>query len=329
MKVLVVEPDRYEAALRERLAAAGDVDYRAVAGQGALVAAVKERDYDALFVRLGVAVDQAVLAAAPSLKWVITPTTGHDHVDLEGLKARGVELISLKGETDFLDRISSTAEHTWAVLLALLRHVPAAHQDVLAGKWRREPFLGRELAGQTLGVAGYGRLGRMVAEYGKAFRMRVLIHDVAVAALKRATPGLEAVSADELLASSDVLSLHLPLEPQTAGWLSRERVAKLKRSAVLVNTARGELLDDVAVLDALESGALGGAAVDVLSGDSRWEAVSAADATTARWLALARAGRALVTPHIGGYGASALHSTREHVVNRFLERAGLAGKERR
>lgn len=329
MKVLNVEPDRYTEAVRHKLALAGDVDYRSVDGQPGLVAALKGREYEALFVRLGLSVDAEVLAAAPGLKWVVTPTTGQDHLDVELLRSRGIGLISLKGEAQLLDGITSTAEHTWALLLAALRHVPAAHQDVLEGHWRREPFLGQELAGLTLGVVGYGRLGRMVASYGLAFRMRVLIHDISPAALARAVPGLEAVDADAVVRQSDVLSLHLPLEADTRGWLSRERVGQMKTGAVLVNTARGEVIDDAAVLDALEGGKLSRAAVDVLSGDSRWESAVSTDPVTARWLSLARAGRALVTPHIGGYGASALNRTRDHVVSRFLEKAGVAGKEQK
>jgi D-3-phosphoglycerate dehydrogenase len=328
VKVLNVEPARYDQALRRRLDAAGEIAWKECADQESFLSLLSANPWEALFVRLGISVDARALDVASKLKWVVTPTTGTDHLDLPLLEKRGVRVISLKGEISFLDSITSTAEHTWALLLSLLRNLASAQQDVLNGKWRREPFLGRELSGLVLGIIGYGRLGRMVAEYGKAFRMRVLINDTSEEALSRATPELRVTALDELLANSDVVSLHLPLNDQTHGFLSRPRIDGIKDGAVLLNTARGELVDDAAVLDALESRRLQGAAVDVLSGDARWGPDVSADATTRRWLNLAKDGRVVVTPHIGGYTSSAVLRTREFVVEKFLEQIGAsAGKE--
>jgi D-3-phosphoglycerate dehydrogenase len=316
-RVLNVEPARYDADTRARLAGAGQIDYVDCPDQRTFVRALGQAPYDALFVRLGLAVDQTALAAAPALRTVITPTTGQDHIDTEALAARGIRLISLKGETAFLESIRATAEHTFALLLALSRRLPAAHADVLAGRWRREPFLARELHGQILGIVGLGRLGRMVAGYALAFGMSVIAHDHHAAAFTRAPEGVRAEPLDTVLACADVVSLHLPLEPETRDFMTAGRLAAMKPGAWLVNTARGELIDEAALLAALAGGRLGGAACDVLAGDGRWPEVVPADHPL---VAYARAHDNLIlTPHIGGYGRHATFGTRRFVTDRFLE----------
>jgi D-3-phosphoglycerate dehydrogenase / 2-oxoglutarate reductase len=312
-RLLNVEPRRYDEATRALLAQAAVVDYVECAGQAELRAALAAAPYHVLLVRLGLGVDEAVLDAAPELRWLVTPTTGVDHIDMAAAERRGVRVISLRGETAFLESIRSTAELTWALLLALTRRLPAAHADVLAGAWQREPFLGDELHGKTLGIVGLGRLGRMVAGYGLAFQMRVLAYDTD----PKACAGVEHVDADELLANSDIVSLHLPLDAGTHGWLSGERLARLRRGAWLVNTARGELVDEAALLDALGSGRLAGAALDVLAGDGRWPgSIPAGHALVEH----ARGhGNLILTPHIGGYGRYALHGTRRFVAERLLQ----------
>jgi D-3-phosphoglycerate dehydrogenase len=318
LRILNVEPSRYDAETRGLLGRAGAVDYVDCPDQGAFLRALGAEPYDAVFVRLGLALDREALAAAPTLRYAVTPTTGLDHIDVSALTDRGGRLIALRGETAFLEGIRSTAEHTFALLLALSRRLPAAHADVIGpGNWRREPFLARELHGLTLGIAGLGRLGRMVAGYGLAFGMRVIATDTDPSAFERAPARVDRVGADELLARSDVLSLHLPLLPETAGWLSRERLARLPDGAWLVNTARGELVDEAALLEALVSGRLAGAACDVLAGDGRW-AERAPEGHPL--ISYAREHDNLIlTPHVGGYGRHATFGTRRFVVQRFLE----------
>jgi D-3-phosphoglycerate dehydrogenase len=316
-RALHVEPARYDEDVRVLIEAVAAVDYVECSGQPELLAAIAAAPYDALFVRLGLAVDAAVLEAAPTLKWVVTPTTGLDHVDLGEAERRGVEVISLRGETAFLETISSTAEHTWALLLALCRRLPAAHGDVIHGHWRREPFLARELSGRTLGVVGCGRLGRMVAGFGLAFAMKVLVHDHNPENLARAPAGVEPVGLDQLLDTSDVVSLHLPLNESTRGFLSAERLARMRPGALLLNTARGELVDEAALLDALRSGRLAGAALDVLSGDSRWNGRVPDGHPLVAYARESAQYNLVLSPHVGGYGRTALSSTRRFVAQKF------------
>ena len=154
----------------------------------------------------------------------------------------------------------------------------------------------------------------MVAEFGAAFHMRILVNDIDETAIARAPHGCERATLAELLAAADVVTLHLPLEPATQGFLSRAHLAAMKPGAFLINTARGELVDEAALVAALQSGALTGAAVDVLAGDGRWSAVPKPHAL----VALARTHpRCIVTPHIGGYGKQSLARTRAFVVEKL------------
>jgi D-3-phosphoglycerate dehydrogenase len=315
VRILHVEPDRYDDGARAVVEAVGEVAYVDCADQAAFGAALAEHRPHAVFVRLGLAVDRAAFQAAPDLRWIVTPTTGLDHIDVDEARRRNVEVVSLKGHTEFLASITTTAEHTWALLLAVRRRLVAATEDVLRGNWRRAPFLAEELDGETLGVVGCGRIGRMVAGYGIAFGMRVLVHDRDERALTAAPVGATPVALEELLAAGAVVSLHLPLDPSTAGFLSRARIDAMRPGAVLLNTARGELVDEAALLDALRRGHLGGAGLDVLSGDPVWDDGVPPDHPL---VAYARTDpRLVVTPHTGGYGRTGIARTRRYVAECF------------
>ena len=174
MRILVAESRGFSPASERRLRELGDLTLADLDRAGLLGAVAGA---DVLIVRLRNRVDGEVLAAAPHLRAVVSPTTGLDHLDLAALEARGVAVLSLRGETEFLRTVTGTAEHAWALLLALVRRVPAAAAAARAGDWDRDRFRGRELAGRTLGVVGLGRLGSMVARYGAAFGMRVVAYD--------------------------------------------------------------------------------------------------------------------------------------------------------
>jgi len=234
------------------------------ADQGVLRARISE--FDAYFAALAVRVDRVVLERAERLRAVATPSTGLDHLDLEGMHERRIALVSLKEDTEFLDRITSTAEMAWCLLLAVVRRLPWAFRAAEQGRWARDEFRGHQLSGKTLGILGYGRLGRMVAEYGKAFRMRVLACDTRPV---EPAQGVEMVDFDRLLAASDVLSIHIHLTEENRGLIDRRAFERLKPGAVLVNTSRGAILDEQSLLSALESGRLLGAGLDVIDGEWR------------------------------------------------------------
>ena len=227
-----------------------------------------------------------VLAAADTLRLVVVCRGGPVNVNLEAAAAAGVEVRTTPGRNAV-----AAAEHTIALMLAALRQIPDRHAGVRAGEWRSDLYaldqVGGELAGSTVGLVGYGAIGRRVGRILSAFDARVLVHDPY--ADPASLDGATAVDLPELLERSTVLSLHARLTPETAGMIGAAELSRLPRGAVLVNTARGGLLDYDAVADALESGTLGAAAFDVfdaepLPADSR----------------LRTAPRVVLTPHLAG-----------------------------
>ena len=233
---------------------------------------------------------------------MVSATTGLDHIDLKAAAAREVAILSLRGETAFLNTVTATAEHAWGLLLAVARRVPAAHEAVRAGRWDRDGLRGHELHGRRLGIVGLGRLGRMVARYGTAFGMAVAATDPDGRDWPRDVERITRL--DTLLAQSDVLSLHAPLRAETAGMIDAAALARLPRGAVLINTARGALVDERALADALTTGHLAGAGIDVID-DERGRGPRLSPL-----VAYARAhDNMVITPHIGGATVESMAKT--------------------
>ena len=265
--------------------------------------------YDVLLVRLRARVSAALILRCPRLKLIVSPTTGIEHIDLEAARLAGITVLTLRGEVEFLRTISSTAELTWALVLALVRRLAPALESVRRGNWQQRAFRGRELRGKTLGIVGLGRLGSMVAGYGAAFGMRVIANDpdtiTVPACVERIVP------LPVLLRESDVVSLHVPLSNQTHHLIDANAIAMMKKSAVLVNTARGAVVDEAALVDALSDRRIAGAAVDVLADES------APGRQKSHLLAYGRDNEnLLVTPHIGGACDEAIESTDDLLADR-------------
>jgi D-3-phosphoglycerate dehydrogenase len=215
-------------------------------------------DADALVVRSATKVTRQVIEAAPALRVIARAGTGVDNVDLDAASARGIVVMNAPGANSI-----SVAELAMGQLLALARHLPAADAAMKAHKWEKKKFAGSELRGKTLGVVGLGRIGQEVASRARAFEMTIVAHDPFISADLAAQAGATLVSLDELFATADYVTLHLPVTPQTRHLVNAERLAKAKKGVRLINTARGELIDDAALAAALASGQVGGAALDV------------------------------------------------------------------
>ena len=222
--------------------------------------------YDVVMVRLGFQVDCQVIDAGHRLRVIVTATTGLDHVDVEYAARRGIAVLSLRGEIEFLRTITATAKHTWALLLALVRQIPHAFSSVCCGEWNRDAHWGHELYGKCLGIVGTGRIGEQVAHFGLAFGMEVVAYDPYCQAIPAHVKRLGTL--DELMAVADVVSLHVPLNYETAGLIGDREMRNLKQGALLINTSRGAVLDETSLLQALSSGRLAGAALDVLSNEN-------------------------------------------------------------
>lgn len=266
--------------------------------------------YDALFANTNVLVDAAVIARARRLRVVATPSTGTDHIDKTALAKRGIALLSLAREYDLLDQFTATAECAWGLLLACTRQIPAGFAAVRRGDWARERFTGRQLSQKTLGVVGVGRLGKMVVEYGKAFRMRVLGCDPRPFRIA----GVRRVDFNTLLAQSDVISIHVHLADQTRGLFSRRQFARMKPGVVLINTSRGAIVGEAALLDALQSGKVAAAGLDVIDGE--WMK----DITRHPLVRYAQTHDNLViTPHIGGATVESIAGARIFMARKLAD----------
>jgi len=250
----------------------------------------------------------------------VSPTTGLDHIDLGRLSERRIGLVSLQGEHGFLRSIPATAELTWALLLAVQRKLVPAALSVRDGQWDRSLFVGRDLRGKTIGILGVGRVGEMVAGFARAFGMRVLGHDLR----ERKSEGLHYVDHETLYHESEILSVHLPLEPRTMNLVGAEALDSLPRGAIVLNTARGGIVDEEALADRLEAGILGGVGLDVLAREHSPE--RSAHRSAERLIRLARQGLpVLLTPHLGGASIDSMRATERFCARRLkqvLQRGG-------
>ncbi|MEJ2761481.1 MAG: phosphoglycerate dehydrogenase [Gammaproteobacteria bacterium] len=214
--------------------------------------------YNAVLVRSAVKITDKVIESADSLRVVGRAGIGVDNIDVEKATEKGIAVLNTPDAN-----ATTTAELTFAHILSLSRNLPAADRSVRAGEWKRSQFVGAELAGKTLGVIGYGTIGRIVADRAKAFRMDVVIYDPFVSAEICEQDGVGSAELDELLKTADYVTLHCPVNDKTRGLLNAERLAQMKKGARLINCARGGLVDEAALYDALKSGRLAGAALDV------------------------------------------------------------------
>ncbi len=217
-------------------------------------------DADALLVRSATTVDAEVFAAAPKLKIVARAGVGLDNVDVDAATARGVLVVNAP-----TSNIHSAAEHALALMLSAARQIPAADATLREHTWKRSSFSGTEIFGKTVGVVGLGRIGQLVAQRLAAFGAHVTAYDPYVSQARAAQLGIELLTLDELLSRADFISVHLPKTKETAGLIGKEALAKTKPGVIIVNAARGGLIDEQALADAITSGHVRGAGLDVFS----------------------------------------------------------------
>jgi D-3-phosphoglycerate dehydrogenase len=238
-------------------------------------------DADALIVRSATKVTANLIAAAGRLRIIGRAGTGVDNIDVPAASGRGVIVVNAPGANSI-----SVAEHACALMLSLARAVPAADRAMKDGKWEKKRFLGTELRGKTLGIAGLGRIGQEVAQRARAFGMRVVAHDPFISRDIAEGLGVELLPLDEVCAIADFLTLHLPSTPETKHLINDARLGRAKHGIRIINTARGELIDEAALKRAIEAGIVAGAALDVFEKEP-----------PADW-ALAKMPQVIATPHI-------------------------------
>ncbi|PXY27038.1 phosphoglycerate dehydrogenase [Prauserella muralis] len=265
-----------------------EVEVRHVDGtdRPALLEAVKHAD--ALLVRSATKVDAEVLSAGNRLKVVARAGVGLDNVEVPAATERGVLVVNAP-----TSNIVSAAEHAVALLLAVARRVPAADQSLRGGEWKRSAYTGVELNGKTVGVVGFGKIGQLVAQRLAAFGTEIVAYDPYTSPARAAQLGVELVSLDELLQRADIITVHLPKTPETKGLIDASALAKVKQGVIIVNAARGGLIDEQALADAVREGRVGGAGVDVFATEPTTESP------------LFGLPNVVVTPHLGASTAEA------------------------
>ncbi len=269
-------------------------------------------DCEVLWVRLRNFLDREILDAAPNLKIIATNTTGLNHIDLKLAERRRITIISLRGETAFLRTVRATAELTLGLTLACLRRIPLAHASVLEGQWNRTPFKGSEIFDKRVGIIGYGRLGSITAQLFSAFGAHVSVFDPKLAG-QTFVDGFSIQSLPDLFNFSEIISLHASYSVENERMISAREWSQARQGLVFVNTARGELVDERDMLEALESRRLGGLGLDVISHEH------AESSTLRRLRELSRLGLPVVlTPHIGGHTYESSARTEEFLARSWL-----------
>ncbi len=309
-RVLILDPEDYSRGALKSYASLGEVRAERLEGAG-LLEALKE--IEVLVIRL-TKITRGMIDAAPNLKVIASPTTGLNHIDLGAAEEKGIKVISLKGRRDFLDKIFATSEHTMALMLALLRRIPAAFNRVLSGEWNRQKFVGQEISGKTIGIVGLGRLGTRVAEIANAMGAKIIAADPHANGDK-APQYVTMVQLPELLAGADIVSVHIPLEKETENLFGEHEFQTMKQGAFFINTSRGEVVNESALLRALESGHLGGAAVDVMAGEDGSGAHLAGNSLISY---AKNHDNLIITPHLGGATRESMALTEELIAREVV-----------
>jgi len=268
------------------------------------------RGYDAIVVRSRTKVTMEVLAETGRLRVVARAGVGLDNIDVDEAKRRGIEVVNSPEAPS-----NAVAELVLGFMLSLARQIPEADASIKRGEWIKRRLMGFELSGKTLGVIGFGRIGYLVAKKAKILGMRVLTYDVVIEKLMGYVEeaGAEAVPMEELLASSDFVTVHVPLIPQTRHMIGRAEIGMMKRGAYLINAARGGVVDEEALREALIGGRLAGAALDVYEEEPP------------RDTSLTELGNVVCTPHIGAATEEAQRANSTIVAEKLVKIFSQAG----
>src|ERR1700755_1292079 len=255
MKIFVSD-DVSESGLQPLRAAGFDVVKKTGLAKDELIEALNE--CDGLIVRSETKVTADILEGATSLRVIGRAGVGVDNIDVPAATMRGVVVMNAPDGNTI-----TTAEHTIALLISLARSIPQASSSLKSGKWERKKFIGVELQGKTLGIVGLGRIGRVVASRARALGMQIVAYDPFIAPEQARDLEIELATLDDVYARADFLTVHTPLTPETRGLVDRDAISKMKKGARIINCARGGLVDEDALYEAITSGAIAGAALDV------------------------------------------------------------------
>lgn len=310
MEILITEPKEFSSVALEKLKKLGNVQMGPFHKNELSLIISK---IDIVVIRLEHFLDSNLLKKAIRLKYILSPTTGLNHIDVAYALKRNIKIISLKNEQDFLESIPSTAEHTWALLLSLIRKVPQSFEDIKNGRWNRENFKGNNLNALTIGIFGFGRVGKQVAKIAQVFNMKIVVFDKNK--IEKADYTI-VNSKEELFMKSDIISIHLDLNNENIELINRDLLKLLKKGSFLINTSRGEIINETDLVEFLENKTLEGAALDVLQNENNTQ-----DLFQSPIILYAKSNNNLIlTPHIAGATKQSMLLTEEFIVDKLYSR---------
>ena len=307
-KILIAEPEDFSPKVVDKLKTFATVDLIQWPRREIKIALDQ---YDIFWFRLAHQLNKQVLSETMRCKVLATPVTGIDHIDEALCQQLGVTICCLRGERTFLREVRATSEMAVGMAIALMRNLPQAVSSVKEGHWQRDWFRGNELYKKTVGIIGFGRLGSIVADYFKAFGMRVLAYDIRTDLKSDVVEFTDSIEA--LVAQSDLVSLHVNYNPSTHHLIGEQIFSHFKPGAVFINTSRGGIVDESAMLKALATRQIAGAALDVLQGepaiDTQNPLVAYAKANT----------NLLILPHIGGNTYESFEKTEDFIAEKVIK----------
>ncbi len=304
MKILVVSPEYFPEEILSELKPVANVDTKKLSREELLN---EIENYDAVLTRVDVKFDREVLERARNLKVIGTATTGMDHIDVGYANSKGIKILNLSGA-----HTVPTAEHTFSLILSLVRKLPWAYESLKQGKWERHRFFGIELDGKTLGTVGFGKIGSRVAKYAKSFGMNILTYDPYISRDLANEIGVKITILDDVLQNSDVITIHAFLSPETRKMINSGAISKMKSTAFLINAARGEIVDIDALIDALKNKKIAGAALDVFDEEPL--------PTDSKLIEYAKENdNLIITPHIAASTKEAIYNAAKETVQKVKE----------
>ena len=306
LTVLNLEPENYSSKAVSLLTK--DFSYHSANNQN-----LDKAKIHGIITRLGYHLDKNFLKNFNNLKFIATNTTGLNHIDVEYAKHNKIEIISLKGETNFLKKISPTAEHTFGLILALAKKYNTNFDLAKKSQWDREKYLGTTLRGKTIGIIGMGRIGKMVAKYSDGFGMKIIYSDT-----KKIKSKYKQVSFKQILKLADILTIHIPYSKNSVNLLSEKEFLLMKKNCILINTSRGGLVNEKALIDWLQCNPNSSAALDVIQGEEKWQKKIPSNNIISDYLK--KYDNLIVTPHIGGACPDAMRITEEFIAQKIIKK---------
>lgn len=277
------------------------------------------KEIEIIFAPLGFMLDEKKIDLMSNLKVIASNTTGEPHIDCQYAEKKGICVISLKNDQEFLSKVTSTAEHAWGLTLALVRRTPWAFQSVLEGDWNRRLFGGKSMfSNMSIGIVGLGRLGKMIAQYASCFKMKSISYYDPYVSSSDLDEIIRIEKLEDLVSRNDIISIHVPSNKSTLKLFDKYIFSKFKNGSYLINTSRAEIVDEEAMIQALKDNVLSGAAVDVFSGEFKLNYDELLKKSELLRYAK-KYDNLLITPHIGGSTIDAWKMTEKRTVDKIID----------